>query len=136
MFCCSFAFHNGRGIYFGYFFGTGGVFIVTLGDSCVGVRLGFQKGESVVWFCVACHTRTTQANLGMAFDELTALYIVCGCLLTIHHFPKDPWKMDSTRQWSYSIPEFGGIYSPKVFVLRDTETLGYPFLTTPFQVCQ
>ena len=47
---------------------------------------------------------------------------------------EDPWHMDSSREWTYPIPEFGGIYSPRVQVVRDTEALGYAFLPAPFEV--
>ncbi|UJR23370.1 hypothetical protein I4U23_026379 [Adineta vaga] len=36
-------------------------------------------------------------------------------------------QLDGRRNWSYPIPEFGGIYSPDVSVFRGSESAGYPF---------
>jgi len=36
-----------------------------------------------------------------------------------------------TREWGYPLPEFCGIYSPKVLVFRESEDKGYGFLPTP-----
>jgi hypothetical protein len=33
-------------------------------------------------------------------------------------FLEDPQKIDKKRKWKYPLPEFGGIYSPKVQLLR------------------
>ncbi|KAJ2001534.1 hypothetical protein GGI04_001145 [Coemansia thaxteri] len=43
------------------------------------------------------------------------------------HNLEDPYTMDTTRDWSYPLPEFGGVYSPDVAVFRDSESNGYAF---------
>jgi len=43
----------------------------------------------------------------------------------------DGERLDDSRDWSYPIPEFGGIYSPDVMVFRDTEDNGYAHLLEP-----
>lgn len=46
----------------------------------------------------------------------------------------DPFSVDMERKWSYPIPQFGGIYSPKVLVFRGSEKEGYPFLAAPIKL--
>jgi len=41
---------------------------------------------------------------------------------------EDPYKT-CKRSWDYPIPEFGGIYSPDVFIFRASEDQGYQFLS-------
>eukprot|EP01125_Pyxidicula_operculata_P015520 TRINITY_DN5274_c0_g1_i3.p1 TRINITY_DN5274_c0_g1~~TRINITY_DN5274_c0_g1_i3.p1 ORF type:complete len:391 (-),score=52.53 TRINITY_DN5274_c0_g1_i3:145-1143(-) len=47
---------------------------------------------------------------------------------------EDPYQMVSKREWSYPIPELGGIYTPNATVLRGSEEDGYPFLETPEEI--
>ncbi|KAJ2723717.1 hypothetical protein GGI07_002426 [Coemansia sp. Benny D115] len=47
------------------------------------------------------------------------------------HNLEDPYGLDPARAWSYPLPEFGGVYSPDVLVLRDAETAGYAFRDEP-----
>ncbi|KAL6056226.1 UBA domain-containing protein [Balamuthia mandrillaris] len=44
---------------------------------------------------------------------------------------EDPYKIDSSRSWSYPLPEFGGVYSPRVCVFRSAESHGYAFMQKP-----
>eukprot|EP00026_Physarum_polycephalum_P008685 Phypoly_transcript_08780.p1 GENE.Phypoly_transcript_08780~~Phypoly_transcript_08780.p1 ORF type:complete len:438 (+),score=128.42 Phypoly_transcript_08780:151-1464(+) len=44
---------------------------------------------------------------------------------------EDPYLVCKNRSWSYPIPEFGGIYSPNVAVIRSSEEQGYAFKTVP-----
>ncbi|KAJ2785972.1 hypothetical protein H4R18_000187 [Coemansia javaensis] len=48
------------------------------------------------------------------------------------HNLEDPYGLDPERPWSYPLPEFGGVYSPDVAVLRDSEHDGYAFRDAPF----
>ncbi|KAJ2833420.1 hypothetical protein GGI24_000862 [Coemansia furcata] len=43
------------------------------------------------------------------------------------HNLEDPYALDPQRDWSYPLPEFGGVYSPDVAVIRDSESEGYGF---------
>ncbi|KAJ2351343.1 hypothetical protein H4S02_013636, partial [Coemansia sp. RSA 2611] len=43
------------------------------------------------------------------------------------HNLEDPYGFDPARAWSYPLPEFGGVYSPDVAVIRDSENDGYAF---------
>ncbi|KAJ1945619.1 hypothetical protein FBU59_002254 [Linderina macrospora] len=43
------------------------------------------------------------------------------------HNLEDPYGFDPARDWSYPLPEFGGVYSPDVAVFRDAESKGYAF---------
>ncbi|KAJ1719305.1 hypothetical protein LPJ53_005913 [Coemansia erecta] len=47
------------------------------------------------------------------------------------HNLEDPYGFDPARAWSYPLPEFGGIYSPDVAVIRESEMDGYGFLDEP-----
>ncbi len=38
---------------------------------------------------------------------------------------EDPDHLDSERSWKYPIPEFGGVYSPSVFVFRSGGPSGF-----------
>lgn len=46
-------------------------------------------------------------------------------------FLEDPQKIDKKRKWKYPLPEFGGVYSPKVTVFRESEDRGYGFMRAP-----
>jgi len=39
--------------------------------------------------------------------------------------------LHANRNWSYPIPEFGGIYVKECLVIRDSEAKGYAFLEQP-----
>ncbi|KAJ1893971.1 hypothetical protein LPJ66_005460 [Kickxella alabastrina] len=47
------------------------------------------------------------------------------------HNLEDPYGFDPARAWSYPLPEFGGVYSPDVVVLRDSEREAYAFRDDP-----
>ncbi|KAI8872447.1 hypothetical protein GQ42DRAFT_73641 [Ramicandelaber brevisporus] len=47
---------------------------------------------------------------------------------TLFHNLEDPYDMDPSREALYPIPEFGGIYSPNVQVLRASQEDGYAFM--------
>ncbi|KAJ1933752.1 hypothetical protein EC988_009018, partial [Linderina pennispora] len=47
------------------------------------------------------------------------------------HNLEDPYGYDPARDWSYPLPEFGGVYSPDVAVFRDSERSGYAFRDEP-----
>ncbi|ORX66839.1 hypothetical protein DL89DRAFT_60665 [Linderina pennispora] len=47
------------------------------------------------------------------------------------HNLEDPYGYDPARDWSYPLPEFGGVYSPDVAVFRDSERNGYAFRDEP-----
>jgi len=44
---------------------------------------------------------------------------------------EDPDGLDSGRRWWYPLPEFGGVYSPQVWVFRKAEAKGYEFMEKP-----
>lgn len=44
---------------------------------------------------------------------------------------EDPYQQAKGRNWSYPLPEFGGVYSKDVIVLRSSEANGYAFLDKP-----
>jgi uncharacterized protein (TIGR02452 family) len=46
------------------------------------------------------------------------------CLENVDH-------LDENRQWSYPIPEFGGIFTTDAVVIRGSEDKGYPWLQNP-----
>jgi uncharacterized protein (TIGR02452 family) len=35
------------------------------------------------------------------------------------------------RQWSYPLPDFGGLYTPNALVIRSSESTGYAYLDNP-----
>lgn len=43
----------------------------------------------------------------------------------------DPYQMDQKREWSYPLPEFGGLYIKDAVVFRDSEENGYAFFKHP-----
>ncbi|KAF0984599.1 hypothetical protein FDP41_000498 [Naegleria fowleri] len=43
----------------------------------------------------------------------------------------DPFKLNESRQWSYPLPQFGGVYVPQCLVLRKSVQEGYAFLEQP-----
>ena len=47
---------------------------------------------------------------------------------SLFHCLEDPYRLDSQRNWSYPLPEFGGAYSPNVPTFRSAESKGYAFL--------
>jgi uncharacterized protein (TIGR02452 family) len=40
----------------------------------------------------------------------------------------DPFMMDNERNWTYPIPEYGGIYVPRCLIFRESESTGYAFM--------
>jgi ribA/ribD-fused uncharacterized protein len=44
---------------------------------------------------------------------------------------EDPDQLDKERSWYYPLPEFSGVYSPEVFVFRESEQKGYGLLPKP-----
>jgi hypothetical protein len=57
-------------------------------------------------------------------ENLTRRTLLCASLA-------DPYHWDSKRSWEYPIPEFGGIYSKDLMVIRGSEAEGYPFFASP-----
>ncbi|KAJ2757951.1 hypothetical protein IWQ56_006133 [Coemansia nantahalensis] len=53
---------------------------------------------------------------------------------SLAHNLEDPYGFDPARAWSYPLPEFGGVYSPDVAVIRDSEHDGYAFREEPVYV--
>jgi uncharacterized protein (TIGR02452 family) len=48
---------------------------------------------------------------------------------------EDPYQdLVSVREWSYPLPEFGGLYTPGALVFRGSEESGYEFLQIPRKV--
>ncbi|KAJ2842501.1 hypothetical protein J3B02_005558 [Coemansia erecta] len=50
---------------------------------------------------------------------------------SLMHNLEDPYGLDPARAWAYPLPEFGGVYSPDVAVIRDSEAEGYAFWEEP-----
>jgi len=43
-------------------------------------------------------------------------------------------KFDPRRRWHYPLPDYGGVYCPRVMVFRGDLSDGYPFLFEPIEV--
>jgi Microbial-type PARG, catalytic domain len=43
-------------------------------------------------------------------------------------------RFDTRRRWRYPLPDYGGVYSPRVMVFRGSLHDGYPFLYEPLEV--
>jgi uncharacterized protein (TIGR02452 family) len=46
----------------------------------------------------------------------------------------DPYAFDNERQWTFPIPEYGGIYIPRCIIFRENESTGYAFMERPKDV--
>jgi uncharacterized protein (TIGR02452 family) len=55
-------------------------------------------------------------------------YLSLGCLFS--QIP-DPFSRVGDKPWRYPLPDFGGVYSPKVLVFRENESKGYAFMDAP-----
>ncbi|KAG2386495.1 hypothetical protein C9374_002239 [Naegleria lovaniensis] len=43
----------------------------------------------------------------------------------------DPYRFDENRNWTYPLPEFGGVYVPHCLVIRQPKSEGYAFCKHP-----
>ncbi|KAL9654602.1 hypothetical protein ABK040_006664 [Willaertia magna] len=46
----------------------------------------------------------------------------------------DPYRFDENRNWSYPLPEFGGVYVPQCLVIRSPKEEGYAFKEKPTNI--
>ena len=65
--------------------------------------------------------------------EEAAIFRVSDYFLSL--FPHlNPWLKKQLHHGKYHVPEFGGIYSPHVFVFRENQDANFTYLATPVEV--